>query len=185
MVKRLATIAPNQTKIVLKIYQGESRRVEHNVYLGEFEVAGIPRGPAGQEVDVRFTYDLNGILEAEAVVVETGKAFSHVITRYARGLTAKQVSQAVAALQALKVHPREEAQNRFLIHRAERLLAELPFDIRRTFEQVLDGFEEALELRDAKAIERFRERLQKYFAQFDSGEVPRDEFDDDFPSGAG
>jgi molecular chaperone HscC len=185
MVKRLATIAPNQTKIVLKIYQGESRRVENNLYLGEFEVGGIPRGPAGQEVDVRFTYDLNGILEAEAVVVETGKAFSHVITRYARGLTAKQVSQAVAALQALKVHPREEAQNRFLIHRAERLLAELPFDIRRTFEQVLDGFEEALELRDANAIERFRERLQKYFAQFDSGEVPRDEFDDDFPSGAG
>ena len=67
--------------------RGESRRVEDNLFLGEFEVHGVPRGPAGQEIDLRFTYDLNGVLEVEATVVETKKQISHVITRYAHGLT--------------------------------------------------------------------------------------------------
>ena len=57
------TLSPNQTTILLKVYQGESRKVEDNLLLGKLEVKGIPPGAAGQEVDVRFTYDLNGVLE--------------------------------------------------------------------------------------------------------------------------
>jgi molecular chaperone HscC len=58
-VERVSTIQPNQTKVTVRVYQGENRRVENNLPLGEFDVDGIPRGPAGQSVDVRFTYDLN------------------------------------------------------------------------------------------------------------------------------
>ena len=36
-VERLATLEPNQTSIRVKIYQGEARRVEDNLFLGEFE----------------------------------------------------------------------------------------------------------------------------------------------------
>ncbi len=42
-VQRLSTLEPNQTAIQVKIYQGEGRRVEDNLFLGEFELAGIPR----------------------------------------------------------------------------------------------------------------------------------------------
>jgi molecular chaperone HscC len=58
-VNRVATIEPNQTEMEIKVYQGEARRVEDNLFLGELAVSGIPRGPAGQEIDLRFTYDLN------------------------------------------------------------------------------------------------------------------------------
>ena len=51
-VQRVQTVYPNQTRIEVKVYQGESRRVESNLPLGEFTVDGIPRGPAGSEVDV-------------------------------------------------------------------------------------------------------------------------------------
>ena len=171
-VQRVETIEPNQTKVIVKIYQGESRRTENNLYLGEFEVRGVPRGPAGQPVEIRFTYDLNGVLEVEAVVVATGKSFSHVVARYASGMSPAQIEAAVKELQKLKLHPRDEAQNQFVIRRAERMLAELPFDVRAVVEQVLDGFEEALELRDNQAVERFRTTLHEYFARFDDGSVP-------------
>ncbi|CAN5546760.1 molecular chaperone HscC [soil metagenome] len=46
-VKRYNTMRPNQTIITLQIYQGESRRVEENLLLGQFDVNGIPPGPAG------------------------------------------------------------------------------------------------------------------------------------------
>ena len=116
-VERVQTVAANQTTLAVKIYQGESRRVEDNLFLGEFEVKGIPPGPAGQPVDVRFTYDLNGVLEVEAAVVETKKSVSHVVTRHARGLSAKQIAEAVRQMEKLKTHPREESVNRLLLRR--------------------------------------------------------------------
>jgi molecular chaperone HscC len=184
-VQRVGTVEPNQTGVTVKIYQGESRRVEDNLYLGEFEVTGIPRGPAGQDIDIRFTYDLNGVLEVEAVVVETRKAFAHVVTRYAHGLTAQQIREAVQAMAKLKTHPREEAAHRFLIKRAERVFQELALAERDVLGQLLDGFEAALNLQDAAAIARHKAALEEFLDRHDAGpdgdddEVPYEDDDDD------
>jgi molecular chaperone HscC len=168
-VERVQTVAANQTTLAVKIYQGESRRVEDNLFLGEFEVKGIPPGPAGQPVDVRFTYDLNGVLEVEAAVVETKKSVSHVVTRHARGLSAKQIAEAVRQMEKLKTHPREEAVNRLLLRRAERLYQELPLDGRVVLGQLLDGFEDALSKQNEEAIHRNRDALQTFIERADAG----------------
>ena len=167
-VESVATLMANQTDIVVKLYQGESRRVEDNLLLGEFTAKGIPRGPAGQAVDIRFTYDLNGVLEVEATVVQTRHKTTHVVTRYARGLDARQIADAVRAMANLKAHPREETVNRMLLRRAERTIKELQRDQRELLSQLLDGFEEALALRDAEAIERHRVVLSSFLDQFES-----------------
>ncbi len=130
-VNRVGTIEANQTEVRVQIFQGESRLVANNLLLGEFTVDGIPMGPPGQEIDIRFTYDLNGVLEVEATVVETQRKLSHIVARYAQGLTEKQIAQAVEAMQDLKTHPREEAGNRLLLRRADRIYQELPFMDRR------------------------------------------------------
>ncbi len=169
-VNRVSTITPNQTQLSVRVFQGENRRVENNILLGEFTVNNVPRGPAGQEVDVRFTYDLNGVLEVEATVVETGHKVNHLITRHARGLNEAQIAAAVAAMQELKTHPREEAVNRFLLRRAERVYQELPILERQLLAELLDGFEAALNLCEKDAIERHREGLEKFLARFDPGD---------------
>jgi molecular chaperone HscC len=167
-VDRVGTLEPNQTVIKVRIFQGEGRRVEDNLLLGEFELTGIPRGPAGQEVDIRFTYDLNGILEVEATVVATNKKVAHVITRHAHGMTAEQVKAAVRDLAKLKRHPREETDNRFLLRRAERVFQELAHEDRQFLMQLLDGFETALGMQDPSAIEVNREALREFLDRFDS-----------------
>ncbi len=180
-VQRLNTLEANQTVIRLKVYQGEGRRVEDNLFLGEFEVAGIPRGPAGQEeIDVRFTYDLNGVLEVEATIVATRKKVSHVITRHARGLSADQVQRALQEMAKLKTHPREEAVNRFLLRRAERAYQELSREGREMLGQLLDGFEAALNLQDAEAIERHRSVLEQFLDRHDTGGADGPEGEDDW-----
>ncbi|HEY7424970.1 MAG TPA: molecular chaperone HscC [Gemmataceae bacterium] len=178
-VQRLSTLEPNQTIIQVKIYQGEGRRVEDNLFLGEFEMTGIPRGPAGQEVDVRFTYDLNGVLEVEATIVATKKKVSHVITRHTRGLSAEQIQRALKDMEKLKTHPREEAVNRFLIKRAERAYQELSREGREALGMLLDGFEAALNLQDTEAIERNRVALEQFLDRHDAGlgDDPREEDD--------
>jgi molecular chaperone HscC len=142
-------------------------------------VKDIPRGPAGQGVQVRFTYDLNGVLEVEATVVETRQRFTHVITRYARGLSREQLEKAVRDLEKFKTHPREDAVNRFLLRRAERAYQELPAEQREMLSRLLDGFEEALDLQDAAAVERHRAALQQFLERHDPGRQDHGQGDED------
>ncbi len=173
-VERVHTVEANQRIVRVKIYQGEARRVEENVALGEFEVRGLPAAPAGQEsVDIRFTYDLNGVLEVEATIVSTGAQFTHVVTRHASKLSPKQLSAAIKELQKLKTDPRDLEINRFLLRRAERLYEELPIDDRTQLGSLLDGFEAALAMADLEAIERHRNALSEFLEAFDAGDEQR------------
>jgi molecular chaperone HscC len=169
-VERVGTCEANQTHIRIRIYQGEARTTKDNLLLGDFEVSGIPRGPAGQPVDIRFTYDINGVLEVEATIVETKQKASHVVTRHAQTLSETEIRLALEAMQALKAHPREDAVNRLLLRRAERLYQELPMRERQLLDSLLAGFEEVLELRDAEAIDRYREELQAFVSTYDEPE---------------
>ncbi len=178
-VESVSTLEPNQACIVVRVYQGEGRRVEDNLLLGEFEVAGIPRGPVGQQVDIRFTYDLNGVLEVEATIVETRVRVSHVIARHAKGLTPEQIQQAVRAMEKLKTHPRDEAANRLLLRRAERAYQELSLEARDLLSQLLDGFEAAMGMQDAEAVERHRQALEQFLDRHDAGGGPASEGEDD------
>ena len=71
---------------------------------------------------------------------------NHIITRHARGLSAAEVAAAVGEMEALKTHPRDEAVNRFLIRRTERIYEELPLLKRDELGDLVHGFEEALEV---------------------------------------
>ena len=72
-VSDYVTVQDGQGNINLVVYQGESLRVEDNIRLGELDVK-VPRAKAGVEgVDVRFTYDINGVLEVETKVHSTGE----------------------------------------------------------------------------------------------------------------
>jgi molecular chaperone HscC len=161
-VRRYSTTYPNQTEVTVRLFQGENRRAKDNVLLGEFSLQGIPRGPAGQGIDIRFTYDLNGILEVEATVAATGKKATHVVTRFAGHLSDLELTQALARMQSLKIHPRDEAANQHALKWAERVFRELSLPERQQLEELLDGFESALEEQDRSLIASYRSALEDF-----------------------
>ena len=167
-VEHFGTTRPNQTAVDIGVYQGEHRRVEKNVLLGRVMLEGIPEGPPGQGIAIRFTYDLNGVLEVEATILETGKKVTHVFTQHAHGMTEDEIAQAVEAMQELKLHPREATRNRFLLRRAERVYVELPLKEQSQLSRLLDGFEEAVEFNDAELIEKYAEELEYFLDRFDT-----------------
>jgi molecular chaperone HscC len=130
--------------------------------------------PAGRaECGRPFSYDRNGVLEVEATLVATRRKFTLVIAKHAKGLTEEQVRRAVRDMAKLKAHPREDAVNRFLLARAERVYKELPAELRRMLGGLLDGFEAALESRDPEAIGRHRQELEIFLSLHDpSGDDP-------------
>lgn len=134
--------------MLLRVYQGESRRTEENLLLGDMQVTGIPPGPAGQPVIVRFTYDLNGLLEVEALVPGTDQRFVSVLRQDVAGLTGSELAEARERMQRLKFYPRDQLDNQRLLRRAESVLKELDALERNRLERIVDDFESALDSGD-------------------------------------
>lgn len=85
-----------------------SRRVENNIKLGELHIK-VPPAPAGeQKIDVRYTYDINGILEVEVTSVATGEKKRAVIEKNAGSMTKEEIEARLLKLQDIKIHPRDQ-----------------------------------------------------------------------------
>ncbi len=164
-VKRVFTLQDQQKVVLLKVYQGESRRISENILLGELEIP-VPPMPAGEVgIDVRFTYDTNGLLEADAQIVQTGERRNLVIANNAGVLNSEEISQRLKALEALKIHPRDEQPNTLLIARLERLYQESRGDLRQRIDELATRFAQMLETQELHDIRALRLQIS---AQLDS-----------------
>lgn len=162
-VRTLYTVADNQRHMLVNIYQGERRRVADNIKLGEIEI-DIPKGAAGEHpVDVRYTYDINGLLEVEVTIVSTGEVKSLVIENTPGLLSEEEIEERLKILSSLKIHPREKTENRLLVARGERLYEESLGSKRLYISQLLQGFESVLETQDSKLIEEASKNLTEEF----------------------
>ena len=75
--ERYCTASDYQTTVLIEVYQGESRIASHNHPLGKFRVRDIPPRPVGSEtLDVRFSYDLNGLLKVTAILLSTARRWT-------------------------------------------------------------------------------------------------------------
>jgi len=163
----LSTLHDNQRAVALKIYQGEARLVAENALLGELSVP-MPMGRAGtQQVEVRLTYDPSGLLEVDAKIVSTGVEYHKLIESRPGALSPAEVQKRLSALRALKVHPRDQAENQAVIARLERLYSERLGDQRAYVAKLLDEFRRILGRQDGAEIAAARTQLAAILVQID------------------
>jgi molecular chaperone DnaK len=75
------TAADFQTAVTIHVLQGERTMASDNVSLGMFNLEGIPPSPRGvPQIEVTFDIDANGILNATAKDLGTGKEAKITIT---------------------------------------------------------------------------------------------------------
>jgi molecular chaperone HscC len=160
-VERFYTVENAQDHIQVVVYQGEHTRVERNQRLGEFRIE-VPRAPAGSEaIDVRFTYDLNGLLEVEATVVSTHKRRAVTFERVPGRMTPAQIDAARAEMAKLKHHPRDALPNSVALSRAEALYVQLNGPSRDELGGLVAAFRAALERQEPADIEALRATLNR------------------------
>jgi len=166
-VERVSTLHDQQTQIYIKILQGENRRSSENAKLGELTVP-VPAAPAGKEAaDVRFTYDINGILECEVTIVSTQLKRSIIIEKNPGIFTKEEIEEKMQSLAAYKLHPREKDEYRLLLSRGERLYQESLGDARRYVGTQLMNFDKVLNSQDERKI---REYLPEFIEFLESME---------------
>ena len=89
------TSADNQSTVRIQVCQGESRRFDENVPLGELELSGIPPARRGEiAIEVTFRVDTNGILRVRARDAATGAAREAAVN-VRGGMTDVEVAEAV------------------------------------------------------------------------------------------
>lgn len=152
-------INERQTKIELNIYQGESPMVANNVKLGRLEIPVNPLLSINENaVAVRFTYDVNGVLQVEATPKASQKRYELVLQQNPGLLTDAEIAERLAALSDLKIHPRDKQENIAMISRAERMYEEF-INARPVLQQWILKFKETLESQDHHLI---RDNLTKF-----------------------
>ena len=66
--KRFETVADNQTKANIKIYEGEKKLTKDNFFLGNFYIKNLPEKKAGDaKIDIIFEYDENSLVKVRAI----------------------------------------------------------------------------------------------------------------------
>lgn len=71
--KLFVTSRDHQDAVRIIVCQGESRRLDNNVVIGDLLLSGLPRRPRGEtSIEVTFHLDANGILQVRARDAQTG-----------------------------------------------------------------------------------------------------------------
>ncbi|HEY9060520.1 MAG TPA: molecular chaperone HscC [Pseudobacteroides sp.] len=167
-VERLYTIYDNQKIINVDILQGESRLSKDNIFLGELNVPVPPKSAGEEAIDVRFTYDINGILEVEVMVVSTGLKKNMIIEKEPGHMSSEEIAESIKSISHLKIHPRENHENKLVIARGERLYEEKIGRERQEIAHLLMEFEEILDKQDIKKVEECRKKLADIFDSIDT-----------------
>ena len=168
---RVFPVHKGQSRIELKIFQGEAPFVKDNVGIGELSVP-IPVNKTDFEaLDVRFTYDASGILEILATVVSTQKENRLVIEGNPGAMTQEEIEQRLKSLSNLKVHPRDQQENAAFLARLSALYESLLGQDRMMVAGFIREFETALHSQDPKQAAECRKSLEDPVARLEARDV--------------
>jgi len=166
-----STAADNQTKVSIKVFQGEREMAVDNKLLGEFELGGIPMAPRGHpQVEVSFDIDANGIMNVSAKDKSTGKAQSITI-RSSGGLSDSDIDRMVKEAEAAKETDRKKREvidlkneSDTMAYNTDKQLQEhssrIPDSVKEQVRGDINALQEALQTDDADKIREALEKLK-------------------------
>lgn len=154
-VETYSTLHPEQSKIDINIYQGESHKVKNNILVDSLTIELVQTGTI-QSLDVRFSYDINGLLEVDVIFPDSGQRISKVINRSPLQLSQSQIEASRTRLEALKICPRDMLINRTFKAQLEEKWSRALSDERQWIGRIIIEFENALRENDAQAADKIR-----------------------------
>ena len=160
------TIEDYQSQVTVGIYQGESLNIDDNLFLGEF-LLDVPQNLAGKEaINVRFTYDINGILEVEAKVVSTGVKKSKLIIN--GDLSEEEKNEKIKMLEEIKIQSENKNKDKLLLERANRIYAEIVnTEIRNHISDYLENYKMVVATGDRIRIQKAKESFSQFLDKID------------------
>lgn len=189
-----STAADNQTKVGIKVFQGEREMAADNKLLGEFELGGIPMAPRGHpQIEVTFDIDASGIINVSSSDKSTGKATSITI-RSSGGLSDMDIERMVSEAESAKAKDSEKRQTIELKNEADSMVyqtekqlvehaARIPDNVKEQVNNDITALNEAITTDNKDTIKEALERLKNssmeigksIYSQQSSGNTEQDQ----------
>ena len=152
------TSVNNQKAVDVKVYQGEDSLAANNEKIAEFPVEGIPEAPAGQqEIKVKFTYNLNGMLEVEVTILSTGEKVIKKINHRSMKDDEKETARKRLESEWKDSSMAEDVET--IIERAEDIKKDLDAEEEKKINNLLKELKRALIEEDEARVDKYEEEL--------------------------
>ncbi len=161
------TVTDQQSSVDVRIFQGENSDALENIQIGEFQVTGLSKAPAGNPVIIDLALDRDGILQVSAREKNTGLerriTIDKAMSRYDRA----QLEEARQRIGGLFGKP-EEAEGSdvatgpddALVAKAQAKLEEAGEEDRTEIINLIEAIRDAAGNGDAAALASARSQLQ-------------------------
>lgn len=156
-----------QTLMRIGIYQGEAMYVEDNILLGEIKMNIPPRSKHTVECRVRFTYDINGVLEVNAFIPMTNEEKQMVIVNKELNMSKTQIEEKLKEFAQIKIDPAQDEENHYLMAWGERLFMQCGGEMKEEIMRKMRGFEHVIKT-DPYSAGKARKYLTVFFTCVES-----------------
>ncbi|CAG8682322.1 23916_t:CDS:2 [Dentiscutata erythropus] len=157
-----STAADGQTKVEIKVYQGERELVSGNKLLGNFQLEGIPPLPKGvPQIEVTFDIDADGIVNVSAQDKATAKDQSITITAQS-GLNKDEIENMIHEAERYADADREKKESIEALNRADSVISDI--------EKSMTEFKDQLDSSEAENINSQIQSLRELTTKAQGGE---------------
>ena len=165
--QRYTNVYDGQSKVVLRVYQGEEYYCEDNLFLGELELPIQPM-PAGHAcIRVTFSYDINGILVVDACEGEEKNTAQKVFISQNLRLSKQEIDAKIKELETYKNRNGRNVHSDLLLARGKRVFAETTGLNRQHIGELLRQYERAFADGDRENGVRLQKMLEDFLEQFE------------------
>jgi molecular chaperone DnaK len=153
----------NQDQVNMGVYQGEDEDQYINPALKITEdmiIPDIPFGPAGQErIEVKFTYNINGILDVEATVLSTGKKHTKMVNAQQGVMSEQEVAAARERIEQEWDQSELYNEVKNVINRAEKVMESVSASERTKIENLLNNLKHGLSTNNINLVKKYEDEL--------------------------
>lgn len=170
--KIFTTAEDGQTSVEVRVYQGERAMARDNIFLGSFQLVGIPPAPRGvPQIEVTFDIDSDGIVHVSAKDLGTGKEQSMVVTGRHQ-LNSEDIERMIKEAQMYEEQDKRKREEVELKNRAddtayhiEKIIKEnedkIPADTKSRLEEIIRDLRDAITKDDIAKIKMLYDDLQR------------------------
>ena len=171
--ERLVTLNDYQSKVTVKIYQGEEYYAKDNIYLGEVTANVEPKKAGKEWIDVYFSYDINGILHVEVV---NSRQEKNQILLANQQLSPAELEYYKKLLEEQMIPPEEQEKNKKLIEKAREYYEQSTGRKREWIGQMIDWFAAGINSRRRYKIKKAVQEMEEQLAWLDEESGHREEW---------
>lgn len=177
-VHEYTTVSDNQTSVRLRVYQGENHKASLNLFLTEMKIM-VPPKPRGEVVvEVRFSYDINGLFDIDVFCPDTGEHLRRELGT-GGGMPKEELMTSRAALEKIKIHPRDMEKNKCILEKAEAVYVECNESQQAFLGRAIERFQAALDQQQPRVVERAYRMFQVQLAMIENALFHFDAFDEE------